>query len=81
MSHLKFPVKRKCRVGEIWKYGHGLAYIVSVTHLDCAPQCEALIANRDGTVTSRWPDGQMRPIGIMERELIERVGTWFPHAT
>jgi hypothetical protein len=81
MSHVKFSVPRKCRVGDVWKYGSGLAYIVAVTNLDVAPQCEALIAARDGRVTSRWRDGQIRSIGIMEQELIERVGTWVPHAT
>jgi hypothetical protein len=69
---------RKCRVGEVWTYGRGLAYVVSVQHLDMAPQCDVLIADADGAVTSRRPDGQMRPIGIMERELIELVGTWSP---
>lgn len=76
--YMGHPIRCKCRVGEVWKYGTGLAYIVSVAHLDVAPQCEALIADRKGKVTSRWPDGQVRPIGIMESELIERVGTWVP---
>lgn len=78
MNQPKYPVPRKSKTGEVWRYGQGLAYIVTVTHLDVAPQCEALIADAKGVVTSRWPDGRVRPIGIMERELIELIGTWTP---
>jgi hypothetical protein len=77
-------VKRKCKVGQIWKYRTGgVACIINVTHLDYAPQCEAIICRSIDQLSafSRYHDGSMRTLGIMECELVELLGEWVPSIT
>jgi len=72
-------VSRKCKVGEIWRYqSGGFACIVSVTPFDYAPQCEAILCDSEMKVKSKYSDGTLRQIGIMESELKELVGEWTP---
>jgi hypothetical protein len=74
-------VKRKCRPGQVWKYETGgVACIISVTHMDYAPQCEVILCPSIEHLSRipRHHDGSMRTLGIMERELVELLGEWAP---
>jgi hypothetical protein len=82
-AHQKAPkfVARKCRPGQVWKYATGgVACIISVTYLDYAPQCEAIICRSLADIASvpRCHNGEMRTLGIMESELVELLGDWVP---